>query len=386
MSKIKALFSVLSHLPKRAYVIFGILAMSAGILIPVAINAWGPDRPTFTDQNPANYITFNSILSSQGYGDERDFVNVKDKSDTNNGGWTNEIRVEKGKTYRVRMFVHNNANANLNLTANNVRATAAIDTAEAKTTNYVTGYLNSDNANPTEYWDDIKFISDKPFNLAYIPGSGQYFNNWTDGKTFAGSTDIGYAPLSDALFSSAGVKLGYNNYIASEKQFDGKIPGCYQYSGYVFFDITPQFAEEIVDTFEIEKLVRSEGGQWTDSVTVEPGDTIDYQIQYKNTSQLRQNDVVIKDLLPAGVDYVDGSTYLVNSNHPSPVQLSDNIVTANGINIGDYLSGANAYIKISARVATNDELPVCGTNNLKNVVRAIVNNGSKDDDATVVVE
>jgi len=386
MKKFQTLLNILSHVPKRVFAIFGIVAMSAAVLVPAAINAWGPDRPTFTDQTPPNYITFNSILSSAGYGDERDFVNVKDKSDTSYGNWKNEIQVEKGKTYRVRMFVHNNANPNLNLVANNVRATAAIDNATPKTTNYVSGYINADNANPTEYWDDIKFVSDKPFNLAYVPGSAQYFNNWTDGKTFAGSTDKGYAPLSDALFSNAGVKLGYNNYDPATKQFDGKIPGCYEYSGYVFFDITPQFAEEIVNSFEIQKEVAKIGDtSWSESVNVKPGEVVNYLIDYTNTSSIQQNDVVIKDYLPAGLTYIAGSTKVFNSTNPDGLKVSDNIVSNSGINIGNYKANAGAYVMFKAQVVENDMLPECGVNVLRNIGRVTVDGRYKEDPADVTV-
>ena len=36
----------------------------AAVIAPVAVMAWGPARPSFTIEKPADYITFNSITNS----------------------------------------------------------------------------------------------------------------------------------------------------------------------------------------------------------------------------------------------------------------------------------------------------------------------------------
>jgi hypothetical protein len=105
-------------LPLLIVVLYGITAL-----------AYGPERKTFTIAKPADYVTFNSITDNPNYGDERNFVLVKDASNTSAGGWTDEVNVQDGKEYLVRMYVHNNAGANLGLVAKNTRLMANVPTA-----------------------------------------------------------------------------------------------------------------------------------------------------------------------------------------------------------------------------------------------------------------
>ena len=39
--------------------------------------AYGPERQTFTAENPADHVTFNSITNNPTVGDERNFVRVR---------------------------------------------------------------------------------------------------------------------------------------------------------------------------------------------------------------------------------------------------------------------------------------------------------------------
>ena len=115
-----SLFSYFKNSPKR---ILGFVAMLlASIALPTTILAWGPIRPTYTIEKPAPHVTFNSITNNPNYGDERNFVTIKDASNQNAGGWVDQITIQDGKEYYVRMYVHNNAAENLNLIANNVTA------------------------------------------------------------------------------------------------------------------------------------------------------------------------------------------------------------------------------------------------------------------------
>ena len=54
------------------------LATALGLSLTgfISASAWGPERATFTMENPASYPTFNSITDNPTIGDERDFVRV----------------------------------------------------------------------------------------------------------------------------------------------------------------------------------------------------------------------------------------------------------------------------------------------------------------------
>lgn len=354
----KNLFSILKYAPKRTCAIIAVLA--AAIIVPSTLFAWGPTRDTYTIEVPADHVTFNSITNNPNYGDERNFVTIKDAANTAAGGWTDDITIQSGKEYYVRMYVHNNAAENLNLVATNTTAQFNVPTYTAKRVQ-IDGYLSADNATPTKIWDQAVFSSDGDFNLSYVAGSATYTNNvFTDGTA-----------LSDSVVST-GTKIGYTS-------MDGNIPGCFKYSGYVIFKVKATAAN-----FELQKTVRLSNNTdktFVESVTAQAGDKVDFQIYFKNTGDTQLKDVVLKDALPANMTYVAGSTQLHTSDGTQNV--ADGITT-NGINIGGYLPNGDAYIKFSAIVANNDKLS-CGNNTLVNTVKATTGAGSTEDSATVIV-
>lgn len=350
--------SLIRRAPKRLSAVVAIVA--AAIIIPTVVFAWGPERPTYTKDNPADHITFNSMTGTE-YGDERNFVTIKDNANTGAGNWKDEISVENGKTYTVRMFVHNNAASSLNLVAENVTARVNLPTQTAKRVQ-IDGYISATNATPGTVFDQAVFSSDSTFNLNYVAGSAKYINN-----VFPSGT-----ALSDSVIST-GTKLGYD-------KLDGKIPGCFQYTGYVVFELKATKSD-----FDLQKTVRINGATdktFKESVNAKAGDKVDYQIYFKNTGGTQLKDVVIKDTLPKGVSYVPGSTYLHNSY--GTVQQVDGITT-NGLNIGGYMPAGDAYVKFTASVDADGKNLICGPNTLQNVATAINTAGTKQDTANVVV-
>lgn len=356
MSKIIALFK---KAPKLTTAVIAIIA--SAIIVPAALLAWGPERPTYTIEHPADHVTFNSITNNPNYGDERNFVTIKDTANTNAGGWTDEIKVVNGKEYYVRAYVHNNAADNLHLVANNTTAQFNVPSQTAKRIQ-IDGYISATNASPVKIWDQAVFTSDSNFNMTYVPGSATITNNvHTDGIA-----------LPDSVVGS-GAKLGYQN-------MDGNVPGCFQYTAYVIFKVKATTSD-----FTLEKTVRvnnAEDKTFKENVNVNPGDKVDYQIYFKNTGGTQLKDVVIKDTLPTGVTYVPGSTVLHNSDGTKTV--ADGI-TEGGIIIGGYMPEGDAYIKFTATVAKNGSLPVCGLNKLVNIAKATTASGSKEDTAEVDV-
>ena len=358
------ILTTLRRLPTRTTALGAIIATA--IIVPAALLAWGPDRPTFTIENPSDHITFNSITNNPNIGgDERNFVGIREKG--TNGTWKDDVTVERNKEYVVRAYVHNNARADLNLVAQNVRATFNLPTTTAKKIQ-VQGTISADNSTPRSVWDEANFNSTEDFNLSYVAGSVKFSNN------VFGSAGVS---LPESIFTSAGAQLGYD-------KLDGKIPGCFQYDGYVYFTVKPQFAPK--NSFETQKQVRKSGQtEWKKDITVNPGDTVDYMLTYKNTGEKVQDNVLLQDTLPTGMTYIDGSTSLYNGNNPNGVKISDNVTKPSGVNIGSYNPGAVAYVKFSAKAANSEQLPVCGPNKLTNKVRTTVDGGYKEDTADVTV-
>lgn len=334
----------------------------------VAASAWGPDRPTYTVDHPADHITFNSITDNTNVGDERNFVVVKDAANTNAGGWQDDITVQPGKEYLVRIYAHNNAASSLKLTATNTRVSASVPTTTGKKVP-LSGFVSADNATPQKVWDDISFNSTKDFNVKYVAGSAKIYNN---GYAAGGSGKS----LPDSIVTAGGALIGYNGP-------DGKVPGCFQYANYITFKVKPQFAPST--TFEVAKTVSEHGKfNWVENVNAKPGDTVDYRIKYKNTGEIQQNNVVVKDKLPANMTYVNGSSKLYNALFPNGKTLSDN-VTGVGVNIGSHAPNASSFVVFSAKVGPNDKLAKCEINVLKNVASVTTDYGTKTDDANVTV-
>lgn len=339
------------------------------VVTGASVMAYGPSRPTFTIEKPADHITFNSITNNPNYGDERGFTLIKDAANTSAGGWSDEINVEDGKEYLVRVYVHNNAAENLNLVAQNTRISANVPTTTG-TSVQIAANVIADNASPQRIWDEVVMKSDKKFNVAYVNGSARYYNN----KFPANGLQ-----MSDSIVTSAGALVGY-------EALDGKVPGCFQYSGIATFKVKVQ--AEKVPNFTVDKKVRLQGTtEWQDNITAKAGQKVEYRVGYDNISQVIQNKVIVKDLLPKGVSYDKGTTFLKNASNPTGdgMKYSDGVAES-GINIGNYGANSNAFVKFTATLPTNDKLEICGTNKLINAAAVSTEYGQKQDTATVTVE
>ena len=181
---------------------------------------WGPERATFTWENPAPYATFNSITNNPQIGDERDFVRVREINDHDTYG--DQVTLEAGKTYEVYIYYHNNADAHeVGKTEIGIADGVAMKSSFPATvmkgeTGVVTGTIIAADTDPLSVWDGAYVIGGEDVYLRYVPGSAIIHN----GGALNGQ-NIG----PDYLFGD-GALLGYN-------QFSGILPGCNEYAGYV---------------------------------------------------------------------------------------------------------------------------------------------------------
>ena len=363
----KNIITALKRSPKRAA---SLLVVALAVMIPAGLLAWGPDRPTYTIDNPADHVTFNSITDNPAYGDERNFVRIKEATAANST-YTDNITLTPGKEYEVYVYYHNNASSTLNDAAHNYKGIAKDAklrmempaTVKAGQTAAINGYISASNATPGTVYDDAKATATADVALRYVPDSAKITNRGaSNGQKLANT------------MMTTGAPLGYD-------ALDGKLPGCNEYSGYVTFRVK-------VDqpNFEITKEV-SKAGQnaFQKSVAVNAGDKVDYKIKYKNTGTVQQDNVTIKDTLPTGVTYDNNSTFVSNAKTNNQwSKVTENTLTTNGINVGSYAPGGAVYVKFTATVAANSAL-VCGQNKMTNTATANTENGSKQDTADVTV-
>lgn len=326
--------------------------------------AYGPERPTFTGEKPADYVTFNSITNNPNHGDERNFVLIREAG---KGSYTDSIKVQPGKEYEVYSYFHNNAKDTLNASgvgiAKNVRMSAQVPSVvKASEKGIVSTSISADNAQPKKVWDEAYITTDNTVALSYVASSAKIHSNGA----------VNGSGLATSLFSTDGTYLGFDS-------LNGILPGCNEYAGYVIYRLK-------VDqpNFTFKKEVSAAGQhKWVDSLQAKIGDKVDYKLTYKNTGTTRQNDITIKDTLPAGMTYVKGSTKVANLNAPNGVAVSDNLTTV-GINAGSYGPDTTSTVTFSAQITDNKAL-TCGQAVLINKASAITANGTKSDQANVTV-
>lgn len=135
-------------------------------------------------------------------------------------------------------------------------------------------------------------------------------------------------------------------------------------------------------TMEVRKKDEIEP-KWADKVYAVPGECVRFRIGIRNMSSEMFRNLTLRNILPTGLSYIDGSTRIYNTRHPQGVTLSDNIITDNGINIGDYAPGANAWIYFDA---TASEIPSSKNVIYRNIIQACGGYGAKEQSADVIMD
>lgn len=356
-------------------------------------------RPLYSYQQAnggaIDHITFNSIkvvdtdtawaeengLELPSLSNETNFVGAREDTGKNEGAdnvWEGtEITVEDGKTYIVRLYVHNNSPGGMDAVAEDtkVRFYVPYDSSDQITVN---GWLTASNAAPVEYSDTVTFKSKDgiPFSLYYVPGSARLENSGfaKGGMQLPDTITNQGNPTNEA--EDEWTLIGYD-------ALDGKIPGCYEYINYVAIKVKVVYDYE----FSVETKVRLAGDtEWQDEIGARIGDKVEFQLTYTNTSNKRQDNVVIRDVLPKNLCYIKDSTKLKNSTFPNGGAIVDGEPSdiLNGINIGNYEPEANARVMFTAEVV--DENLAEGQNPLYNWGRASVASTVLQDSASVIVD
>ncbi len=341
-----------------------IAVAAAVVIIPSVAFAWGPNRTTFTQENPANYVTFNSITNNPKWGDERNFMRIRDVA--NGETFRDTANLQAGKKYEVIVLYHNNAKTSLNASGAGIAQNAFARTeipALVRSGNADTkamSYVGASNANPTSVYDHISFSNQTTSDIAlrYLPGTAKITSNGAvNGQT-----------ISEDIFGTNGTKIGYD-------ALNGSLPGCDQYSGYITYQLVADSP-----SFTFAKDVRIAGAkEWKDSITAPKGAKIEYRLSYKNTGTTEQKNVVMKDVLPKGLNYINGQTDVINSSNPSGKRVGDGI-NGDGVNVGSYATGSNVFLYLFATV---DAAPCTVLTNTASVETA---NGNRQDTAKVTVE
>lgn len=133
-----------------------------------------------------------------------------------------------------------------------------------------------------------------------------------------------------------------------------------------------------IPDFEVEKVVRNiDPTDWMEQVDAKPADRLEYRVTIRNTGETDLENIVVRDQLPTGVQYLDDSLRIDGS-------MNDNDLFKDGITVNSLKKGESLRFTFKAKVLDSTEH--CKKPGLRNVV--LVNPKDlkeKSDDAFVKV-
>jgi len=355
-------------LPALAFML-GLGTLCSGNAFAAEVDhGWGPtDRATYTWDHPADHPTFNSITDNPTAGDERNFVRIKEYGTDDK--YRDSVDVEVGKEYEVYILYHNNASAGLNESgkgiANNVRLKVEFPEVITKGQAAVLkGTISATNTTPLEVWDSAYLKTNETVYLRYVANSAVISN--------LGSANG--SVLDQASLFGDGAKLAYSS------KYWGVVPGCNEYAGYVTFRIK-------IDkpSFYMKKTASAEGeNNYHESITVKPGDTIDFKINYEDNGTTDILNVIAYDKFPEGLVYEEGSTFVKFSFRDTGSFATDRLFNG-GLGLGDFHAGQSAVITYKGTIADDFNLFPCGTTTIYNNSSVATNNGTMIDKVSINV-
>jgi len=229
--------------------------------------------------------------------------------------WKNPVSGTAGDEFRGSVYYHNGmldttsintkikVNIPKNTTSDSAKITVSIssDNAETVTSTIVNGQLVG--------MDGLVVNLDKDAELSLIPGSVKWYPNSSTSNPNVQATALPNGQTGDEIVSTNGVNIG-------------DIQGCWQYSGFLTFGFKTKVTE--APAFTINKTVRnatSGGAQFAKEVSAKVNDEVEFNIDVTNTGNVAISDGVLKDINPAGLEFVSGSFEKVSAG--SVISLPD---------------------------------------------------------------
>ena len=221
------------QLINRSQVAVGDSVLESRTEVKVAYS-WGPARPLYKFDQPADHAVFNSVMDNPLIGDERYFVRIEEKR--SGRPYSGNIMLEANKQYEVYIYYHNHADISLNDPAHkstgvarDVRlSTNFPNCLKAGERGSINASLTSTTTNPPAVWSGAYITAKTNMTLHYVEGSAKIYNNWkANGRV-----------LSINLFSDKGTFLGLN-------ELNGIVlGGKKEFSGYVVYTIQTKAIRE----------------------------------------------------------------------------------------------------------------------------------------------
>jgi len=244
---------------------------------------------------------------------------------------------------KFEVYYHNMENPDSGKIAENLKLKVTMPTAAGQVQT-VRSTISADNAANTVASEATVNLNRADATIEYIPGSAVWRHNIGD------NTNVNYVntAISDAVVTS-----GQGLVLENEKP-------CYNFSATVTV-----LARVKVAAVKVVKEVRIKGETaWTQSNSVPAGSVLQYRISYQNIGNTNQDNVVIRDALPAGFKLVSNTTILTTTQgtHNYGFDSIDN----GGIVIGSYAPGGGARVTFDVTTPAESAL-ACGANSFRNI-------------------
>lgn len=123
--------------------------------------------------------------------------------------------------------------------------------------------------------------------------------------------------------------------------------------------------------FTVDLTARFDGDKtWSDELYhARVGDMVQLQLKFVNDRgilspflkylgdklglSIGAHDVMVRFFLPDNLEYIENSTIVYNSGHPDGIYATPDTAITTGINVGNYLIGGDAYVRLYCRVVDN---------------------------------
>jgi uncharacterized repeat protein (TIGR01451 family) len=329
--------SIFKRLPMRIALV--IAAVAAAVVLPLAANA-------------DSQVTLESSLGVANY-------------TAGSTTYSPSTNASTDQVVKFQVFYHNHELPDSGKVAQNLNVKVAMPT-QAGATQTVTSTVHGDNTNTVTSSATVNTGSANS-TLDFIPGSVVWRHNTgtNDQPNWVNTT------LNDNIVTQAGGSV-----IENEKP-------CFNFAATITF-----MARVHTPSYKITKEVRVKGTQnWSKSVTANPGDEIEWRMQFQNLGNTVLNKVDVVDNTPDHTTTEAGTVQVYDANSPNGYTYDNSAIQGKQVNIeiGDYGAGSNAWIYFNSKLDSADKL-ACGVNNLVNTAYATPQgSGSVSDTATVTV-
>lgn len=350
--------------------------------------AYGPERPTYTIQKPADHVTFNSITDNPTIGDERNFVRIYEVGSGQNLG--DSVELKPGKIYEVYAAFHNNASSNLNSSgegiASDVKMRALVPNVVRKNAkpevSNITVELSWTKQPADErlrtypprrfkVWDEA-YLTTKEDEIALKYVNDSAIIHATEDKKVLGklpslnNRKVDNPVGKEFLVSGEGARIGYTS--------RSIMPGCAEWSGYVTFLVqasakpnsTPGKPDEPKPDKEkkvdgkLTKEVSLDGKEYKNEVTAPLDAEVFYRVVFENTGTEKLEKVVFRDKMPPEMEMIKDSLEVKYSD--GSVVKDKNFTDHVEFEVAEIKPGEKVEITYRAKVKTLE----CGKHSYKN--------------------